>query len=279
MLGGDFVIFRLASSAQLTKSAMFEDQKVRQSISFALLILSFFLVTKIVSEIKTMRFIGSSLSQQSHISVQGKGEVVGIPDLATFSFSVTEESLVVKDAQDVAAKQMNAVLSYLKTNGIEEKDITTAGYRIYPRYDYGVTSSLYPRPQGKQTLAAYVVSQSVTVKIRNLEDAGKLLGGIGELGATNISGLTFDFDDRDSLVKEARDKAIVEARAEAKKLSKSLGVRLVRIVSYSEGGNYPRFYAQATAEAVFDGGGSVVPDIPVGEDKITSNVTITYEIK
>jgi uncharacterized protein YggE len=213
------------------------------------------------------------------ISVQGKGEVIGIPDLATFSFSVTEESLVAKEAQDEAAKKINDILAFLKTNGVADKDITTSGYTIYPRYEYNKLSSA-GYPVGKQNLAAYVVSQSVTVKVRKLEDAGKLLAGIGEQGATNISGLTFDFDKRDELVKEARDKAITEARAEASKLAKSLGVSLVRIVSYSEGGYYPMYAKTVAAEAYGRGGdASVTPSIPVGEDKIISNVTITYEIK
>ncbi|MSU56051.1 MAG: DUF541 domain-containing protein [Candidatus Taylorbacteria bacterium] len=263
---------------------MFEDTKVKRSISVTLMLLSLFLAAKFVSELKAMRFIGSSPSGQNTINVQGKGEIVGIPDLATFSFSVTEESLVVSEAQSEAAKQINAILEYLKKNGVAEKDITTSGYTIYPRYEYdakAVSGYYPPQPAGKQRLAAYVVSQSVTVKVRKLEDAGKLLSGIGEQGATNISGLSFDFDKRDELVKEARDKAIKEARAEASKLAKSLGVSLVRIVSYSEGGYYPMYAAKTMASDAYGRGGeaATAPAIPVGEEKITSNVTITYEIK
>jgi uncharacterized protein YggE len=123
------------------------------------------------------------------------------------------------------------------------------------------------------------VSQSVSVKVRTIADAGKFLSGIGELGATNISGLSFDFDGRDELIKEARDKAIAEARAEAQKLAKSLGVRLVRLVSYSEGGYPIPYYAKAEVATFGRGGDGAVPEIPVGEDKIISQVQLTYEIK
>lgn len=260
-----------------------EDKKVRKAVLMTLGALSLFLVAQFVGKVQSYRFIGSSPSAQSLISVSGKGEVVGIPDIATFSFTVTEESLVVKEAQDEAAEKTNAILKYLKDNGISEKDIKNIGYNIYPRYEYsGVRTLMYPpQPEGKQTLAAYVVSQSITVKVRTLGDAGKLLAGIGELGATNISGLSFDFDKRDELIRDARDKAIKDAREEAAKLAKSLGVRLVRITSYNEGGYYPMY---ARAEAAYGMGGDAVvskstPQIPVGEDKIVSNVTITYEIK
>lgn len=265
---------------------MFEDPKIKKSIVITLALLSLFLLTKTIAEFQSYRFIGTSPSQQSLINVSGKGEVVAVPDIATFSFSVAEESLVVKEAQDENAKQINEILAYLKKNGIAEKDIKTSGYNIYPRYEYpqvrAVSPVYYPvPPSGKQTLAAYVVTQSVTVKIRDLGTAGKLLGGIGELGATDVSGLSFDFDKRDDLVKEARDKAIKEARDEAEKLAKSLGVRLVRIMSYNDSGNYPIY---AKYEAYGRGGDMAAsvaptPEIPVGEEKLISNVSITYEVK
>ncbi len=260
---------------------MFEDIKIRRGIAITLTILSLFLLAKFVGEVKGFKYIGSYPSGQSIISVSGKGEVVGIPDVATFSFGVLEESLVVSEAQNEAAKSINAIVEYLKKNGVAEKDITTSGYNIYPRYEYGTLGSLYPYQNGKQKLAAYVVTETVTVKIRKLEDAGKLLAGIGEQGATNISGLTFDFDKRDELVKEARDKAIKEARTEANKLAKSLGVDLVRIISYNDNGNYYPMYAKTMSAEAYGRGGdmAVPPAIPVGEDKITANVTITYEVK
>lgn len=262
------------------------DKAVRSVAVTALGLLSLFLFAKTIGEFQSYRYIGSYPSSPSQISVQGKGEVVAVPDVATFSFGVTEENLVVKTAQDEAAKTMNAIIEYLKKNGVADKDIMTSGYTIYPRYEYAsksVTSSYFPvPPEGRQTLAAYVVSQTVTVKIRTLGDAGKLLSGIGEQGAANISGLSFDFDKREELVKEARDKAIAEARKEAEKLARSLGVRLVRITSYSDGGYYPyamKSYAMEAQAMDGRGGASVPPSIPVGEDKIVSNVTIMYEVK
>lgn len=266
---------------------MFEDDKIKKSIVITLGLLSLFLLAQTVGEVKSYRYIGSYPSSPSQISVSGKGEVVGIPDIATFSFSVVAESLVVSEAQTESAKRVNAILDYLKKNGVSEKDITTSGYNLYPRYETEtkmMSPAIYPYPPvypvGKQSLAAYVVTQTVTVKVRKLADAGKLLSGIGEQGATDISGLTFDFDKRDELVKEARDKAIAEARKEAAKLAKSLGVTLVRIISYGEGGYYPMYGKTMMAEAYGRGGdGAVAPEIPVGEDKIISNVTITYEVK
>ena len=258
---------------------MLENQTVRKTAVVTLGILALFLLAQTLGEFQSYRFIGSSPSAQSLISVSGKGEVVGIPDIATFSFSVTEESLLVKEAQDSAAEKTNAIIAYLTGQGVAKKDIQTSGYNIYPRYEYDSANSAYPYPQGKQKLAAYVVAQSITVKVRDLSSTGTILGGIGEIGATDVSGLSFDFDKRDNLVKEARDKAITEARSEASKLAKSLGVRLVRIVSYSEGGNYPIYAMKEMSAPMANNRGGAAPEVPVGEQKIQSSVTITYEIK
>jgi uncharacterized protein len=261
---------------------MLENIKIQKAVFAVLIILAVFLLGKVFAEFGSLRYIGTNPEAQSIISVSGKGEVVAVPDIATFSFTVMEESLIVKEAQDEAAKATNAVLAYLKKNGVAERDIKTNGYNIYPRYEYikQAAASYYPQPVGRQTLAAYVVSQSISVKIRDLGNAGKILGGIGELGATNVSGLSFDFDKRDELMREARDKAIKDARAEAAKLAKSLGVRLVRVISYNEGGMYPIYTKTMAVEAYGMGGSApVVPEVPVGGDKITSHVSVTYEVK
>ncbi|KKU58177.1 MAG: hypothetical protein UX81_C0025G0018 [Parcubacteria group bacterium GW2011_GWA2_47_12] len=262
---------------------MLENIKIQKAVFVVLIILAVLLLGKVFAEFGGLRYIGTNPQAQSIISVSGKGEVVAVPDIANFSFSVEKESLMVADAQADVAKRTNDIVAFLKKNGVEEKDIKTSGYNIYPRYEYQTrgdgVSVIYP-DGGKRYLEAYVVSQSISVKVRAVGDAGKLLSGIGELGAENVSGLSFDFDKRDEMIKEARGKAIAEARAEAENLANALGVRLVRIVSYNNNGGYPIYYAKAEAASYgMGGGGRVTPEIPVGEDKIISQVNITYEIK
>ncbi len=215
------------------------------------------------------------------ITVSGKGEIIATPDIATFSFGVTEESSDVAGAQKKATEKINTILGYLKDQGVEDKDIKTSSYNIYPRYDYQGASYYVP---GKQVLAAYVVSQNIVIKVRDLDKAGTLLSGIGEYGATDVSGLTFSIDEQDAVVREARDKAITDAREQAEILAKSLGVSLGKITSFYESSPYqpyPSYYAKDAAYGM--GGEAMVqnsaPELPSGENKITSTVTITYEIR
>jgi uncharacterized protein YggE len=213
------------------------------------------------------------------ITVSGTGEVVVKPDIATISFGVSAENLDVAKAQSDSATKMNSIIEALKKNGVDEKDIKTTNYSIYPRYDYTkVASPMYPYG-GKQVLAAYVVSQTVEVKIRDISKSGAILSSVGGLGVTDISGLNFSVDKIKDVQNDARDLAIKDARAQAEVLAKGLGVKLVKITSFSEGNRSPIYYGmmeKAVSAPMMD---SVAPSVPAGENKITSNVTITYEIR
>lgn len=250
---------------------------VNKAAVVALSLLALFLLAASIGEFKKIPTIGSDVPAVNTINVSGTGEIVAVPDIATFSFSVTEESLNVVDAQSKSAKSINDIMDYLDKNSIDKKDIKTTGYNIYPRYEYYGTSIYYP--SGKQTLAAYVVSQTVEVKIRNIANAGKILGGLGELGANNISGLTFGFDKDDSLKAEARADAISKAKAQAEEIAKSLGVSLGRIVSFNENSYLPMAYGMGGGDVMAVKASAPTPEVTPGESKITSTINITYEIK
>ena len=213
------------------------------------------------------------------ITVSGKGDVVVKPDIATVSFGVTAENLDVAKAQTEATTKMNNIINLLKDKGVAEKDIKLTNYNIYPRYDYVQAPTIYPYT-GKQVLAAYVVSQTVEVKIRDISKAGGILSGVGEFGVTDVSGLSFTVDNEEVVKDQARDLAIVDAKTQAKVLAKGLGVKLIKITSFSEGVNYPNYYGMNKSMALeVSSADAVSAQVPMGENKITSNVSITYEIR
>lgn len=251
-------------------------------------LLSLFLLAKTLVAFKEYSTAGRDYPAQNVISVSGRGEVIAVPDIAEITFDVREEAKEVPEAQKKVTEKMNAIISSLKTAGIAEKDIKTITYNVYPRYEYQKQEvrclpggeCIYP-PSGRQVLIGYEVVHGVQVKIRKVSNAGKILSTLGTLKISNLSGVNFSIDDEDALKAEARRKAIADAKEKAKVLARDLGVRLVRIVSFGESGDYPVYYARAGA---FGKGGDVsvpelTPDIPTGENKIVSNVVVSYEIR
>lgn len=253
-------------------------EKNQKLVLIISILLGLFLLASTIKVMRESRFVGSGLNATNTISVSGKGEVERSPDTAKISFSVRVEKKVLKEAQDEVSAKIDTVKKDLLALGIEEKYIKTDSYTSYPQYEYSRCYSSVCPPT-TSTLRGYEVSHSITVSIKDLEKVDAVLGALGKAGVTDISGPNFGFEDDKMIAREARDAAIMDAKAEADKLAKSLGVKIVRIVSFSESGSgYPvPMYARdmalgAKAE-------SSNPVVPVGVQKVESNVTIVYEIR
>ncbi len=252
--------------------------KLQKTIMIMVCVLALFLGITTIGSVMGWRYIGAGIAATNTIIVSGHGEVLAVPDIATFTVSVVSDKATVAEAQSDSAQKSNAVTVYLTGAGVDAKDIQTTDYSITPQYDYVQTACAVgiPCPPGNQALKGYEVRQTTTVKVRDTSKAGDLLAGVGSRGATGVSGLTFTLDNPDSVQAQARDKAITDAKLKASALAKSLGVSLVRIVTYTEGGSnqrmiYPTMMAGVTM-------GATAPSISVGQNTITSDVSVTYEI-
>jgi uncharacterized protein len=220
------------------------------------------------------------------ISVSGMGEVFAVPDRATFTVTVREDAADVADAQEKATTKSNAIIAYLKGAGVEEKDIKTISYNVNPKYEYTQEACTnFSCPPSNQVLVGFEVWQMLEVKVQDPKKAGELLSGVGGQGASEVSSLSFTIEDEDDLRAEARQMAIDEAREKADALASQLGVNVVRVVGfYEDSGGYPPmpYYAKGGMDMAMANEASVrsvAPELPAGENKIISNVNITYEIR
>ncbi len=262
--------------------------KLYKALSILAIVIVVLVVVKIAAEIKGYRYIGGGVSASNTISVSGQAEVYGSPDIARISFEVRKEAVRAAEAQTQVNEGVASALSAVRALGIEEKDIKTQNYSSYPKYEYRAAPPVanpsggvyYPTP-GRQVLIGYEASQSVVVTVRNLDNVNALLQALGTADVTNLQGPNFAIDDEDGLKAEARKEAINKARAKAKVLAGDLGVSLVRVVSFSEDGYYPYpAYRTMTAGVAFDSMTvESAPELPMGQETISSNVTITYEIR
>lgn len=219
------------------------------------------------------------------ISISGKGEVFAKPDVGQFSFTVTAKGAEATEAQGASAKANNEILAYLKEQGVEDRDVKVENYSLYPHYRYDQAASSCPGgycpPMGEPIQDGFEVSQTVAVKVRDLNKAGELISNVGTKGATNISGLNFTVDDTDVFKAQARVLAIADAKEKSEQLAQALGVRIVRMTGYYEDENqYPMAYdmggdmmKSATGEA------AAVPSMPAGENMVTANVSVTYQVE
>jgi uncharacterized protein YggE len=248
---------------------------------FLVFVVAFVLVGFGLKTFKEYYYVGADIAPVTTITFSGKGEIMAAPDTATFTFSISKDATNVKDAQKDVTQKTNVALARLKSLSIEEKNIKTIAYNVYPKYEYsnGICTQ-WSCPPSTSKLIGYTVTQTIEVKVEDIDAAGAVLGAMGEAGVTEISGLNFTVKDEEGKIREARQKAIADAKAKARELASDLDVDLLRIVSFSESGNYPGpiYYKGLMADGM-GGAESANPDIPVGENKIVSNVSITYEIR
>jgi hypothetical protein len=263
------------------------DLSYRSGIFNLVLILLFIALIVYVSagasnQIKTGKYIGQDVISKNTITVSGEGEIYAKPDLALNTFTVKTEAKTVEKAVADNTTKMNAVIDAMKALGIEEKDLKSTNFSIYPRYeyrpDYSVQTDIWPKPETR-VLVGYQVTQSLEVKIRDIAKVGEAIQKAVDAGANQTGGLQFTIDDSDSLKDQAREEAIKQAKDKAEVLAKQLGVKLTKIINFSEGGYYPQpLYYDNAVSAKGMGELSATPDIQTGENKITVNVSITYEI-
>lgn len=227
-------------------------------------------IVGVFNEIKEGKYIGQEIETKNTITVSDTGEIYAKPDLGITSFSVKTEKKTVAQAMTENTQKMNKVIDSMKDLGVEEKDLKTTTFNIYPRYNYLET--------GIRVLAGYEIIQSLQVKIRDLDKIGQIIQDATDAGANQIGSLSFIIDNEDEFKKQAREEAINKAKIKAKELADQLGVNLVRIVSFSERSQAPVYYDSYAMSKEIGVGGGETPQIETGENKIEVSVSITYEI-
>jgi uncharacterized protein YggE len=187
-------------------------------------------------------------------------------------------------------QKINRATEFVKSEGVEAKDIKTENYSMEPRYQYfncnpvilrGSEGESVPRPCPPPEIVGYTITQTVLVKVRDFSKIGALLAGVVSAGANSVSQLSFTIDDPAGLESEARGKAIQQAREKAEAVARAGGFKLGRILSIHEGGGFPVYRALEAKGGDF--GGEVVslpaPAIEPGSQEIRVAVSITFEIR
>jgi len=221
--------------------------------------------------VKTHDYIGISPKEAHSISMTGEGKVTGIPDVANIQLGYSVEKKTVAAAQKDNTDKMNAMTLKLKKDfKLDAKDIQTANYYISPQYDWA---------NNKQTLRGYLVSQNLDVKVRNMDMVSKIIEAAGAIGLNQVGNLVFAIDDPEKLREQARAKALEQAKQKAETLANVVGVKLGKVIFFSESSTSDQpvpYYAKRALG--IGGGGGAVPLVEAGSNEIMIIATVEYEI-
>ena len=202
------------------------------------------------------------------LSINAQAEARRVPDIATLSTGVVTRATDTNAAMRENAEQMERVIAAIRKAGIAERDIQTSGVNLYPQYQHHENST--------PTITGYQASNTVNVTVRDIGKLGQVIDAMVAAGANQINGPSFDVEDKESAYDEARRAAVEKARGRAEMYAKTLGLRVRRIVSISEGGDgFPRpmpMMAMARAEKMAD------TPISPGESSLSVDLDIVFEL-
>ena len=220
--------------------------------------------------------IAKNISSQQNIGiwVTGEGKVNVVPDIAMLSLGIEAQATSVAEAQQEAAEAMDAVMNVIDGYGIDEKDIQTQFFSIQPvrRWDNG--------DNGKEILIGYRVTNIVTVKVRNIDDAGSIIDAAVAAGGDNtrVNSISFTVDEPEAYYGEAREEAMADAEAKAKQLADLGGVKLGKPNYISEYGGYispPIIYRDFEVSEALP---APTTAISPGETEIQLTIQVVYSI-
>ena len=234
----------------------------KRTIFTTLIILGLFVLS--ACERETILMSDDHLNQ---IHVVGTGTVTASPDIATAQIGVQTFSSEVEPAINENNRKSDAIQAALRKQGIEEKDMRTSSFSIYPQRDYQ-----HDKPD---EIIGYQVNNTISVIIRDIDSVGKILQVAIDAGSNNIYGINFTLDDQEPFEDEARVKAIEDAREKAESMAEAAGINLGKVLSITESsGSWP-----IMAKADYDGRefSSEVPIQP-GELELTISVEMVFEI-
>lgn len=217
----------------------------------------------------------AAMAQQTppRIMVVGEGDAAVAPDMALLSLSVMREAKTAREALDANNDAIAAVIAAMKTGGVADRDLQTSNLQINPRYDY-VT-----KPDGTQEgrLAAYQVTNTLSVRVRDIAKTGDLIDHAVTLGVNQGGNVTFTNDDPAATITEARKRAVADAMAKAKTLAEAGGVSLGRITEMSELSYAPT--PMPIEAKAFDAAAPRAVPIQAGENSYKVQVNVTFELK
>ncbi len=209
-------------------------------------------------------------NKSSELAVVGEGKVEVTPDTAYVDTGITvDKASSVVEAQKKINETNNKIINALREIGIEKADIKTSNYSIYPSYKYENSGNKIDGYNGNAT---------IEIKVRNPQMVSRVIETVTSAGANQIQGSRFVVDKPELYREEARNTAIKNAKDQAQKMAKNLGIKLGKITNIVESSPNDQIYSKSLP---ISGGGGIVEsssaNIEPGSQTITSVVTLYFE--
>lgn len=219
-----------------------------------------------------------STSKSDAFSVTGEGKVDAIPDSATVRLGVLAKAATKEEAKNILNTNINKVIGVVKALGVEDKDIKSDNFNIYP--EYGAVVRTIPeisQPEDQNKITGYTGNTNLTITVKTADLANKIVDAGVAVGANQVGGIDFQVKDKDAALNQARELAVADAKKKAEDAARIAGFKLGKVINYAEGqgGGYPVPMLSKAEDAQ----GGAATNVQPGTNEISLTVTLSYEIR
>jgi uncharacterized protein YggE len=217
---------------------------------------------------------GAEIDKPGQMTVNGQATLDVSPDCADLTITLVADHI----KPGVAAKQLEAkkqaLISSLKTIGVETADVKLSNLQLDPIYE--------PNPEGWATLKVrtYRAQITVTATTKDFSKIAEIMDTAASVGASSISN-QFRRSDLPALKKKVRDMALAAAKDKAKQTADALGIKLGRVMSVAEnqgGMMWHATYFPQVANAIETRDTSGAVTLGGSLQPLTLDVTIGFEL-
>ncbi|PAV29669.1 hypothetical protein CIL05_09860 [Virgibacillus profundi] len=203
-------------------------------------------------------------SSQRMMTVTGTGTTSVRPDTVSIQLEVQTQSESLSQAQQENTQTMNQVIQTLLNLRIPEENIQTTGFNIFPMYDY---------VDGEQQFRGYQVTNTITVKLTNIDQAGHVIDAAVKNGVNQVSNIQFSIENPQKYYQQSLNEALKDAQAKAQTIAGSMQLNLdpVPIKIIEQINEPPTTYKTFTATD-----GSSTP-IQSGQLSINATVKVKFQ--
>ncbi|MDR0409182.1 MAG: SIMPL domain-containing protein [Spirochaetaceae bacterium] len=221
-------------------------------------------------------------SNQSTVSVIGIGTVSAQPDVVQINVSISQVSPTTRQAQEAVNTRVAQVLEILKSESIDDKNISTPSLQFTQEYEWRANS---------RVLVGQKVEQAINFLVKGIqsdtEKVSRILDRMTEIESVALNQINFSVEDNQELFVKSRELAYQKALEKAAQYAELSGLKIIRALSIAESGSAnilpvkgPAMMQKALySNAEVAGRQSDTTILPTGEIEITTQISAVFLLK
>jgi uncharacterized protein YggE len=207
------------------------------------------------------------------ITTTGSASAEVAPNIATITLGIVTERPTASEAASENARAAQAIASEVKAQGVDARDVRTLAVTLSPVYDEILDTN---GRLVKRKLRGYSARNDLSIRVRQIANAGSLARQLIDKGANSFGGVAFDYEPKEEKYDALRTAAVRDALRKAASYVNGLGLKLGRVLEISAPS--PHTYAPAAMTKSVQSDAAMGIPIEPGVETLQTDVQVSWEL-